>query len=120
MKIIFSILLLLPLVFCGCLNSENAVIYCDGISIKLFPPTKSSPATINEQNISKQLSKSDIKAIASLIGRIPNVSHEIEGLNVIATDPAVSVKLWIHGYEIDCGKNSHGKWLITRMVRCAF
>jgi hypothetical protein len=118
MKYISNIIFLALIVCMGCESFKaDQYVYLDGIKIQLLKPSNSAPASIKNTVISGSITSSDQKRICCLVGRIPDISHEIEEIHVTSSNNITSAIIWVHRYKIDAEKSVSGRWSITHLGR---
>jgi hypothetical protein len=122
MNCIFNVVLLALIACAGCANpNPDQCVYLDEIKIPLLKPSRSTPASINfDAEVSGPITVADKNRICCLIGRVPNISHEIEAIHATSSNNIISAKIWVHRYELDAEKSISGGWNITHFERCIF
>lgn len=113
-ELYLNVILLVLIVCTGCADlTADQWVYVGYGKVQLLKPSNSTPASTDNAVISGPITSDEKNRISRLVGRIPDISHEIEEIHVTRSNNKISALIWVHHYRIDAKKSKSGEWIIT-------
>lgn len=103
------------LIFCGgCWQEKHKHLGTDKVLYDLYPEADARQVNFaGAETVDGKLNNDEVRAIGSVIGRIPNIEYNVQKLWVFTADCPVSVRVQVKGYLIYLVKPLNSKWEVA-------